>query len=356
MYEAATEDGVPVTEGAQFVIPKGWLRLTLDRSQSTGTFTRPGIAWFMKMLLTQEAPTNADELPKSLDAYLARANAVLEASELLEGLDLNTEAGAEEAWSRLENQNHLQETWAWQVGALALLVQKALDDDDFTNAVWGAQRLGIAWSMLVFLQGLEPLVWRGYEAHGLENLRELLQIWEEDRSVADEDFWHGVFDRFPFLASRVLAYPVVIRQSKAYVGGKTIANTGGEITDFLLSHRLTRGVAILELKVPTTPLLGSTYRDNVFPPSRELAGAVSQVVSQRATLVGPSSSLVGDEARASIFNPHCVVIVGDLASLDNQAKQRSFELYRSHLSQVTVITYDELFASVKAIVEVIESA
>jgi hypothetical protein len=309
----------------------------------------------MKTLLAQGAPASADEFPGSLDTYLERANAVLDASERLEGLDLNTEAGAEEACNRLQGQGHLQENWAWQVGSLALLVQKALEDDDSATAVWGAHHLGIAWSMLVFLQGLEPLVWGGYEAHGLENLRELLQIWEENRSVTSEEFWHGVFDRFPFLVSRGLAYPVVVRQSKAYVGGKTVANTGGEVTDFLLSHSITRGVALLELKVPTTPLLGSPYRENVFPPSRELAGAVSQVISQRTTLLGPSSSLVTDEARPSTFSPHCVVIAGDLATLDSAAKHRSFDLYRSHLSQVTVLTYGELFANVKAIVEVVES-
>lgn len=52
--------------------------------------------------------------------------------------------------------------------------------------------------------------------------------------------------------------------------------------------------------------------------------------------------------------PSCVVLIGNYgAELDSSAKRRSFELYRSSLSGVSVVTYDELFDRLKKILEVL---
>ena len=45
-----------------------------------------------------------------------------------------------------------------------------------------------------------------------------------------------------------------------------------------------------------------------------------------------------------LFNPRCVVVVGDAATeLDTEVKRRSFELYRTSLKDLEIVTFDELF-------------
>ena len=77
-----------------------------------------------------------------------------------------------------------------------------------------------AWSMLVFIQQLEPLVWHGYQTYGVGVLQRVLDVWEDNQSTSNEEFWQSFFDEYPFIVSQVLAFPVVVVENKAYVGGK----------------------------------------------------------------------------------------------------------------------------------------
>lgn len=109
---------------------------------------------------------------------------------------------------------------------------------------------------------------------------------------------------------------------------------------------------LIEIKTPTTQLMGSDYRGNL-PPSRDLAGSVTQVLSYRHELVHNLQKLTeGTDVRLSAFNPKCAVIIGNAeAELKDTGARRSFELYRSGLKDVEVITYDELFRKVEILAE-----
>jgi hypothetical protein len=50
---------------------------------------------------------------------------------------------------------------------------------------------------------------------GVEGLKKALAEWEEKQERADEDFWQGMLDRYPFLVSHVLSYPVALLGAKA---------------------------------------------------------------------------------------------------------------------------------------------
>ena len=136
---------------------------------------------------------------------------------------------------------------------------------------------------------------------------------------------------------------------KAHVGGKNVNNKGGKQTDFLLKSALTDHVLLVEIKTPVTDLLDNTaYRQNVFAPSKELSGSVTQIGSYKQKLSKEFDSLrtetidtTGEEVRYA--EPKCLVIVGDTAQLDTAAKQDSFELFRRGLRNTDVITFDELF-------------
>ncbi|MBI4336851.1 MAG: DUF4263 domain-containing protein [Chloroflexi bacterium] len=190
---------------------------------------------------------------------------------------------------------------------------------------------------------------------GIGTLKHALNTWESRRDDDSEAYWQGFFTRNTFALHQVFSYPVVIVQDKAYVGGKSIANTGGGIVDFLVQNEVTKNAIVVEIKTPQTLLLSSVYRDGVFPPSRDLAGAIVQVAGYRTTLIEHFRDLdFAEDKRVEIFSPRCVVVVGNSEELDTQAKKRSFELLRNGLRDVDVLTYDELFAKVKTLLRLLE--
>lgn len=73
-------------------------------------------------------------------------------------------------------------------------------------------------------------------------------------------------------------------KGKAYVGGKSVLNTGGNIVDFLVKNYLTNNAALVEIKTPGTRLLGRLYRSGVYNPSDELSGSLMQVLNYRSSL------------------------------------------------------------------------
>ncbi len=77
-------------------------------------------------------------------------------------------------------------------------------------------------------------------------------------------------------------YPVVKIQDQASIGGRKLSGSGDKITDFLVKNSTTNNTAFFEIKTPQTKLLNKTaYRDGVYTPSKEVSGAVNQVLDQK---------------------------------------------------------------------------
>jgi hypothetical protein len=193
---------------------------------------------------------------------------------------------------------------------------------------------------------------------GLANLRSVVGIWEANSSNSDEEFWQGIFASHAFVLSQVFSYPIIVIREKAYVGGKRLDNAHGNLVDFL-AHVPGSGEAVLiEIKTPSTNLLGAMYRQDVFPPSTALSGALSQVLNYRESLMHSLHSL-NDEASPRLLGaePRCVVIAGSVErELTDQARRRSFERFRERLQGVTVLGFDEVLARVRNLVKLLEAA
>ena len=114
---------------------------------------------------------------------------------------------------------------------------------------------------------------------------------------------------------------------------------------------MTGNVLIVEIKTPVTALLGSRYRQ-VYPPSGDLAGAITQVLDQKHLLMANYPKLHLEKAGAVPFNPRALVLIGDLERqrIEND-KRRSFELFRNDLAGVEVVTFDELVAKAEGLLE-----
>jgi hypothetical protein len=134
-------------------------------------------------------------------------------------------------------------------------------------------------------------------------------------------------------------------------GGKRLSGRGGKVTDFLCASASTGNLAIVEIKKPTTDLLGgSPYRgDDVFAASTELSGTVAQVLDQRMTLQRELPNLKEQSERYDIhdYGTRCIIVAGVTPS--DRARRKSLELLRNALVGVTLLTFDELLARLEEI-------
>ncbi|MHA1325614.1 MAG: Shedu immune nuclease family protein [Candidatus Helarchaeota archaeon] len=191
---------------------------------------------------------------------------------------------------------------------------------------------------------------------GLTRIQKAIDKWNANQLNSVEGFWQGFFKKNAWLISQAFSYPVLIIKDKAYLGGKSILDKGGHIIDFLFQNKISSNLALVEIKTPTTKLLSGEYRDGIYSVSKELSGAIGQILCYRDSLEKEYFSLLSKfHIEGFVFNPKCLLIIGNLIREDfNELETQSFELFRNDLKSVDIITYDELFEKVKLMSELIQ--
>jgi hypothetical protein len=346
-------DGVQVQQGDTFVLPEGFLKISFDPRKGNGQFTRHGIAWFARHLFGERMPESADAVEASLDGYIEAAEAALEASSLLADLDLDTEDGMAVALERAGEDGQSPEFWAMRIGAFGARAKKAIAAGDVSEATWASHQVGLCWCIFQFIEHMADLMWRGYRSFGLDELEAAVAFWDGADKGESEEFWQAALSKHSFVLSQLFAAPTILIEEKPYVGGKEVGNVGGSLADFLLQNSLTESVTVIEIKRPDTPLVGEEYRQRIFAPSAELAGAVAQAQRHRDLLVKQFNALTEGKADFWPYDPLAVIILGDTAAIHGEDQRRSFELFRRGLKDIQVVTFDEVFGQARALLELI---
>lgn len=175
-------------------------------------------------------------------------------------------------------------------------------------------------------------------------------IFLEDNLENDEEkFWQNLFKQHPNILSTIIPSVVHIIEDQPYFGGKAIDNKGGTIGDFLYKSG-TNNVSIIEIKTPSTDLLGTEYRNDVFCPSKELSGSIIQIRKQKDNLmkeydhIRRKSLIKGKDFDA--YDPKSYIIIGNSSKL-NSIELESFELFRNSLKDIEIITFNELIEKLK---------
>jgi len=190
---------------------------------------------------------------------------------------------------------------------------------------------------------------------GLAAVKSALLHWKSNQTNSDEEFWQKTLAERAFVLTQVFAYPAVVIGKKMYVGGKEITNKGGNVVDFLARIKSTGSVVLIEIKTPQTKLLGASYRNDAFPLSADLSGAVAQVLKYRQSLMRAFDTLVRSDPSCLLGEPRCLVVAGNTASqLTTTGMRESFELHRDRLQGVTILGYDELFDRLQSMVSLLE--
>lgn len=239
-----------------------------------------------------------------------------------------------------------------------LSANRAVGEELLSNLLSWAAELQDPALLVPRLVSLGPGVLRNLNAAvGLESLKRALRTWDENAGNPDEEFWQETLTEHSFVLEQVFSWPTMIVKGKAYVGGKSVLNTGGNIVDFLVKNYLTSNAALVEIKTPATALLSRPYRGTVYNVSEDLSGSVMQVLNYRFHLQREFFSLAHGLGRGlKAFEPRCVVIIGTVADLQgSEDKLRSLELFRGKSSNVAVITFDELFEKTRRLIAVLEA-
>lgn len=172
---------------------------------------------------------------------------------------------------------------------------------------------------------------------------------EDSLENSDEKFWQNLFKEHPNIISSVIPSVVHIIEDQPYMGGKAIDNKGASIGDFLYKAG-TENVSIIEIKTPTTELLGNKYRDNVFCPSKELSGSIVQIRKQKDALIKEYNSIKVESMKKgknfSAYDPKSYIIIGNTNQLTEEENE-SFELFRNSLKDIEIITFNELIDKLK---------
>ncbi len=339
--------GVRVEKGDRFIMPDGWFRVHANPLKGRGQLTKAGLEWFAKLIFLGEFPRQPDQVMDVIEKNDTLCSNILKNSNLLAGLDVGKEEDAKKVFEVLKDNQDTAEWFAYTFRVFNTLARESLEQGNALKAGWamaGAERFR---SMLVFKQDLEDVVWMGHSAKRLVNL---MEVWDGNHSNSDEEFWQIQFNQHAHVLSQVFSVPVVLIQDKAYVGGMSIDRKDARFVDFLYTSGSSNEAILIEIKTPSTRLLGAKYR-NIYKPSAEMSGALIQVKDYKLSLVEHLATITqGLEKKLTAFDPRCLIIAGNgEAELTDTLKRRSFELFRADLQHIEIITYDELFKKIEVL-------
>lgn len=187
----------------------------------------------------------------------------------------------------------------------------------------------------------------------IEKLKRVETLMKDNLDNDKEEFWQSeVFKENQWVLSQIFACPCTIFSDKAYVGGKSITNKGGNVCDFIYQNKLSQNVALIEIKTPCAKIIGDSYR-GTFSISYELSGAVNQVLNYRDNFAKDYYSLCknGDDT-FELLTPKCVVIIGKISALTTE-QIAAFENYRNSLSNIIIITFDELYERISDLIAIL---
>jgi hypothetical protein len=336
--------GFRIEKGDRVAIPTGWLKLSFDPTKSSGMLTEAGLAWFAQKIFLEKFPAEHPQVATELERACGAAEAALRASELVRGLDLDIPQQADAAATMLMGHKDSAAFWALTAMNFYQIAQDAVREGDAARATWATMGAERCRSMLVFKEHLEPVVRMG---HSAGRVVEVLRTWQSQCQNASEEFWQRLFSEHTFVLSQVFAAPVVLLGDKAYVGGMRLDRKDAHYVDYLLAAENSGQAILIEIKTPTTRLLGAEYRDGIWRPSSELSGSVVQALNYKAELLQNLTHLFRDGTpTVTPVDPRVILLLGNSSELDTSEKRRSFELFRSALRVLEIVTYDELFSKV----------
>lgn len=186
-----------------------------------------------------------------------------------------------------------------------------------------------------------------------------------------EAVWQSFFQSNPWIFGFGLNYlfnsPLMNSGLEQVVQGFSIKGSGKRIDALLRSGGIIRSLCFVEIKTHKKLLLKDVktpYRPDVWAISDELAGGISQLqrtVQQSIDNLRTSLRIKNEDGfdsgeKAYLYKPKSVLIIGSLSEFTNsdgqihEMKFSSFQMFRNSLSDIEIITFDELYERSRALI------
>jgi Domain of unknown function (DUF4263) len=191
---------------------------------------------------------------------------------------------------------------------------------------------------------------------------------EFEESINDkskkEDYWQAFFTGNDWIFGYGLNYKFLnIESDQPNYGGENYQGKGKQKGDYLTYSESDNAkfTVLVEIKRPDSLLLTISpkkkenvrYRNGAWLLGRELLGGVSQIQVNCKSWQEESQELKNRELinrRIYTVRPKGILIIGNTAEFgDDLEKVTSFELFRQSISNVEIITFDELLERAKFI-------
>lgn len=202
----------------------------------------------------------------------------------------------------------------------------------------------------------------------LANKKKALSKFEEmlKDKKCDENQWQTFFEDNSWILGYSLNYVYTSsfddQKLQKVIKGYDFNSNGKRVDALMKTNGLINSLCIVEIKTHKSPLTNNQYRKDCWSISSELAGAISQVQRYRQVIVSSITDKIeitgedGEPTGETIYNynPKAILIIGDLSEFHsekgiNKSKYSSFELFRKSISDIEILTYDELFDRTKCI-------
>jgi hypothetical protein len=217
----------------------------------------------------------------------------------------------------------------------------------------------------------------GYRKQQLDVFNKLLndknyfkQIQNDWGKANTESVWQKYFENNQWIFGYGLNYIFITnlddKKLEQYTSGYYLFHSGKRTDALMKTSGLINALCFVEIKTHLTPLLKTNepYRPDCWQISNELSGSISQMQKtiQRSlesikTKI-ESTDKSGFPRGEVIFNyqPRSFIVIGSLSEFANESGANesqfgSFELFRRNINNPEIITFDELFARAKFIVQ-----
>jgi hypothetical protein len=184
-----------------------------------------------------------------------------------------------------------------------------------------------------------------------KKIEKALEIWEKNKINSKEvQFWQKFLKDNPWIISQIFSAPFAYFKSEFYVGGHYSGDSkGSKNVDFGYKNKFSQNISIIEIKTPITQLVEkNSYggRSGIYGMSKDLMGAISQVLNQKDDLQKDFNQNNNDK-NFKVWNPKIILIIGSEENEKlNEDRRACFELFKNSQKEIEIITFDELFEKI----------
>jgi len=204
---------------------------------------------------------------------------------------------------------------------------------------------------------------------GGARIEKVIEEFEQNINNSDEGYWQEYFENEDntWILQQLFAYPVIYLNGETYLGGKNSkgkSGQGGVATDFLLKNGSNGSFSVVEIKTPTTKLIGTQYRktqgvekgaNEIYGIHQKTSGAIVQMENQIYIAINHFKDLIGKDFNINSLDPKGILIIGNYSKLSSKAKKKSFNLFRKTMGKNQIITFDEVLEKLKLLKTVYEN-